>query len=282
MEGWIKLHRQILESDLWLDEKFTRGQAWADLLMIACHKESSFRKRGIKVCLTRGQIGKSLDELSKRWKWSIGKVKRFLVELENENQISVNNSNVNQIITILNYNKYQGDDNANGVANRNANSIANDYTDGTQTIMQTETQTESLIAMQTESLTETYKNDKNLSSTHVGAHEAELDLLDCYNLLLNNPIWYEPFCMNNRLTPQQFAEYLKQFFADLQDRGETTKSEKDAKHHFSSWYKLNKNKNNETDRKTSKTNKARSLYGEYEAIRDGQRPYAGEETLPDL
>lgn len=248
MEGWIKLYRQMLDSDLWLDEKFTRGQAWADLLMLANYKESSFRKRGIKVSLVRGQIGKSLDELSKRWKWSIGKVKRFLIELEDENQILINNSNVNQVITIVNYNKYQSDDNANDNANSNA--------DETQTILQTDTQTESQtdtqIAMQTESLTETSKKAKNLSPTPVGAYEAEPDLLTCYNSLLNSPIWYEPFCMNNHLTPQQFADYLKRFFSDLQDRGETSKSEKDAKHHFSSWFKLNKNKNDETNRKLSK------------------------------
>lgn len=282
MEGWIKLYRQVLDSDLWLDEKFTRGQAWADLLMLANYKESSFRKRGIKVSLVRGQIGKSLDELSKRWKWSIGKVKRFLIELEDENQILVNNSNVNQIITIVNYDKYQGDDNANETQIVSQTGTQTDAQIDTQTESQTGMQTGMQTVLQTESLTETSKKAKNLTPTHVGAYEADPDLPTCYDLLSNSQIWHEPFCMNNHLTPQQFADYLKRFFSDLQDRGETSKSEKDAKHHFASWFKLNKNKSNETDRKLSKSDKARNLFGEYESIRDGNSPYASEATLPDL
>lgn len=276
MEGWIKLHRQILDSDLWTDEKFTRGQAWVDLLMIACHKESSFRKRGIKVYLKRGQVGKSLDELSKRWRWSIGKVKRFLLELENETQIIIDNNNVNQIITIVNYNKYQTDNNANNNAddytNNIANRNANDNADEMQNDMQINMQTEMQIAMQTE----TYKNDKNITPTHAYMREAETDLENCFNALLNDAIWYESFCMNNHLTLQQFADYLKQFFVELQNRGETSKSEKDAKHHFASWYKLNKNRNNETDRKHSKADKTRNLVTELAAYSEG-----GTSSLPD-
>lgn len=278
MEGWIKLHRSVLDSELWIDEKFTRGQAWVDLLLLASHKETSFRKRGIKVYLKRGQVGKSLDELSKRWKWSIGKVKRFLIELENEMQIIVDNNNVNQVITIINYSKYQGDSNANNTANDNTDSVTDDNANETQTEMQTEPQTE----MQTETLTETYKNDKKIFSTPAYTREAETDLENCYTALSNNAIWFEPFCMNNHLTPDQFRQYLKCFFVELQNRGETTKSEKDAKHHFANWFNLNKNKLHETDQKLSKADKARKLFDEYEAVRGGQCPFSDGEVLPDL
>lgn len=253
MEGWIKLHRQMLNSDLWLSEKFSRGQAWADLIMIASYKESSYRKRGIKVSLLRGQIGKSLDELSKRWMWSIGKVKRFLNELENENQIKVANGTVNQIITILNYDKYQSDSitnsNADSNTNNNADDNANSITDGNQIDTQTDTQTE------------TYKKEKNnilpLTPTYTCAHEAEVDLDVCLDSLLNERVWLEQFCMNKHITPQNFAVHLKSFFAELQNRGETSKSIKDAKFHFSNWFKTNKL--NETDRKLSKADKTRNI-----------------------
>jgi hypothetical protein len=45
--GWIKLHRKIVESPDWLSEPFTRGQAWVDLLLIANHTTGHIRKRGI-------------------------------------------------------------------------------------------------------------------------------------------------------------------------------------------------------------------------------------------
>ena len=248
MEGWIKLHRQILDSELWIEEKFTRGQAWVDLLMLATHKDSSFRKRGIKINLHRGQVGKSLDELSKRWRWSIGKVKRFLNELENETQIKIDNNNVNQVITIVNYDKYQVYSNANEYANDkaedNADSNANSDANGTQTAMQTET----------------FKNDKNnILLARAYTCEAEIDLNSCFDALLSDILWMEQFCMNNHLSPQAFTDFLKSFFAELQNRGETSKSIKDAKYHFSNWFKQNKNKDDGSNRKPSKSDKTRNL-----------------------
>lgn len=244
MEGWIKLYRQILDSDLWLEEKFTRGQAWIDLLMLATHKESSFRKRGIKIHLYRGQVGKSLDELSKRWRWSIGKVKRFLVELENETQIVINNNNVNQIITIVNYDKYQVISNAIEYADSNTGNNTNEYANSDANSTQTET----------------FKNEKNnIPLAHAYMCEAEMNLNSCLDALLNEVFWIEQFCMNNHLAPQMFADYLKRFFVELQNRGETSKTIKDAKFHFANWFKQNKNKDDETNRKPSKSDKTRNL-----------------------
>lgn len=96
---------------MWKDEKFSRGQAWIDLLMLANHKDSYVRKRGIKIDVLRGQVGWSERQLAERWQWSRGKVRRFLDELENDLQISQQNGpqniNVTSLITIVNYEKYQ-------------------------------------------------------------------------------------------------------------------------------------------------------------------------------
>ena len=42
--GWISLYRSILNNDFWLSEKFTRGQAWVDLLLLAKYKEGFIYK----------------------------------------------------------------------------------------------------------------------------------------------------------------------------------------------------------------------------------------------
>ncbi|KKM27895.1 hypothetical protein LCGC14_1570130 [marine sediment metagenome] len=46
--GYIKLWRKLQNSSLWLDEKFTRGQAWVDLICLANHKNGYIRKRGVR------------------------------------------------------------------------------------------------------------------------------------------------------------------------------------------------------------------------------------------
>jgi hypothetical protein len=107
MEGWIKIHRKLSENPLWQCEPFTRGQAWIDLILLTNHEGNFFYKRGVKIDVKRGQCGWSELALSKRWQWSRSKVRKFLKELEKEQQIIQQKSNVTQIITVINYEKYQ-------------------------------------------------------------------------------------------------------------------------------------------------------------------------------
>lgn len=123
MEGWISLHRRLALHDLWLKEPFTRGQAWVDMLMLANHKPGWIMVRGIQVDIGRGQVGWSILRLSKRWKWSQGKVKRYLASLEKMHQIRVQKviqnhtqsgeqsgeqkNSVTSLITIVNYESFQ-------------------------------------------------------------------------------------------------------------------------------------------------------------------------------
>ena len=116
-KNWVKINRSLLESDIWRQEPFARGQAWVDLILLANHSEGFIRARGVKITLKRGQVGRSQVELSKRWKWSRGKVKRFLDELEVEQQIEQQKNNVNSVISIVNYDKYQSSSTADSTAN---------------------------------------------------------------------------------------------------------------------------------------------------------------------
>jgi hypothetical protein len=114
MEGYFYTYRKFLDSDLWLDEPFTKGQAWIDLIGLATHDHKYFFVRGIKVDLERGQVGWSEPKLALRWKWSRTKLKNFLKVLEKEQQITVHRDNVNQIITLINYDMYQSKEQQSG------------------------------------------------------------------------------------------------------------------------------------------------------------------------
>ena len=110
-KGYISLWRSIQDNEMWFEEPFTRAQAWIDLLLLANHKTTYMRVRGIRLEVERGQIGRSKETLADRWKWSRSKVMRFLDELENdgmiEQQTSIKNSRLPRIISIVNYEKYQ-------------------------------------------------------------------------------------------------------------------------------------------------------------------------------
>lgn len=107
MDGWIKIHRQLSDNDLWTCEPFSRGQAWIDMILLANHKPNFFYKRGVKVNVNRGQLAWSELALSERWKWSRSKVRKFLKDLEKEHQIEQQKTNVTQVVTIKNYDKFQ-------------------------------------------------------------------------------------------------------------------------------------------------------------------------------
>lgn len=121
MSGWIKLHRKITENPLYFSEPFNRSMAWIDLLLLANHADNYFFKRGIRVEVKVGQIGYDLDSLAKRWKWSRGKVERFILMLENDNQVVRQKTNVTTLISIVNYKEYQTDDKPNDKPNSKAN-----------------------------------------------------------------------------------------------------------------------------------------------------------------
>lgn len=121
MSGWIRLHRKITENPLYFSEPFNRSMAWIDLLLLANHSENYFFKRGIRVDIKVGQIGYDLDSLAKRWKWSRGKVERFILMLENDNQVIRQKTNVTTLISIVNYKEYQTDDKPNRKPSSKAN-----------------------------------------------------------------------------------------------------------------------------------------------------------------
>lgn len=127
MSGWIKLHRKITDNPLYFSEPFTRSMAWVDMLLIANHTDNFFFKRGIRVDIKTGQIGYDLDTLGKRWKWSRGKVERFLQMLEKDEQIVRQKTNVTTLISIVNYKEYQTDDKPNRKANDKPNSKPNEH-----------------------------------------------------------------------------------------------------------------------------------------------------------
>lgn len=68
----------------------------------------------------------------------------------------------------------------------------------------------------------------------------ELGLEDCYREIMSEEIWAQDVLMaavrkGYKLDQQKLAEYVTEFFGELKCRGETSRSLKGAKEHFSNW-----------------------------------------------
>lgn len=131
--AWARLHRKLTDSELWLAEPFTRGQAWADLFARAAYKPGYVRIHGVRVPYDRGQLVASHRYLSTRWQWSRGKVIRFLNELKTDHQIDIATSGVTTVVTILNYDLYQSGDTTNSTTDRATDRATNGPQTGPQT-----------------------------------------------------------------------------------------------------------------------------------------------------
>lgn len=109
MQGWIKLHRKIQEHWLYQEKrKFSRFEAWIDLLMMVNHEDAKVVLGNELIEVKRGQRITSIRQLCDRWGWSNTKVTQFLKLLESDGMATVKSDSKKTVITIDNYDFYQG------------------------------------------------------------------------------------------------------------------------------------------------------------------------------
>lgn len=112
MEGWIKIHRKILENPVVCKDSETFS-IWLFLLLSATHQEIPTVFKGEKITLKKGQLITGILSISKKLKINKDKVQRTLKCFETDKQINQETSNKNRLITILNWEQYQNNDNQN-------------------------------------------------------------------------------------------------------------------------------------------------------------------------
>ena len=109
MEGWISLQRKMQEHWLWEENRvFSKAEAWIDLLLFVNHAPNKITIKGVIIDVERGSTCRSLETLSKKWKWSTSKVTRFLKLLKSDGMINYETKRVTTYITVCNYESYQG------------------------------------------------------------------------------------------------------------------------------------------------------------------------------
>lgn len=228
-EGWICIYRAIEEDPMYFAEPFTRMQAFIDLILITNHERTVFFKRGIKITVERGQTVRSEDELALRWKWSRGKVRRFLLELENDTKIVQQKTRLCNCISIVNYDKYQ--------LGGTTDSTTNDTTDST-TDSTTKNNNDNNILI----------NYDNNAHTRESVEQQNDDIDNDILQLKNSVVWIEQICMKHKILPDQLPEIFDAFAAECRCNGLKRHQDlKDAQRHFNNWlriYKQNSNGNN--------------------------------------
>ena len=123
--NWIKLHRSLLESDIWGDPSLVTLWIWC--LLRANHRDREFQGRIIR----RGSFVTGRHQAAQELGYSGGKVLRGLDRLESRGMITRQANNRFTIVTICKYESYQGTEIDDGTANGTADGTANGTADGT-------------------------------------------------------------------------------------------------------------------------------------------------------
>jgi len=108
MEGWIKIHRKIINWE-WYDDINTKV-LFLHLLLTANHEDKKWRGQIIK----RGQKITSLSHLAKELGLTVKQIRVSLNKLKETNEITNKGTNKFTLITIEKYNDYQINENENG------------------------------------------------------------------------------------------------------------------------------------------------------------------------
>ena len=131
--GWIKVYRKIEDCPFWFEERFTYGQAWIDLLLMANHRSKRILFDATWIEIQQGQILTSIRKLSTRWGWSVKRTMRFLDNLAADNMVIRESNTKRTLITIVNYSVYQSNGNTDDNADDNTDCNTDYNTDCTQT-----------------------------------------------------------------------------------------------------------------------------------------------------
>lgn len=121
MDGWIKIHRKMLNWE-WYDDINTKT-LFIHLLLTANHKDKKWRGQLIQ----RGQLITSLEHLSNETKLSVQQIRTSLNKLKSTNEITTKVTNKYTLVNIEKYSDYQICENENNKQNniRNNNQTTN-------------------------------------------------------------------------------------------------------------------------------------------------------------
>lgn len=256
--SWIKLHRCLQQHWLWSDAERLRW--WLDLLFMAAWKPRQVMHDSHIITLQRGQIIASVSLLCQKWQKNHQTVIRYLNTLEREGMIERKVMyRQTAIITICNYECYQGDDTdmIDTIADTQTNTQTSAMVDD-----QTDTQMYSVLRIKENSSTLTPKEKLKKESPRAPFSEPSPASVAAVtpdpSPVLSSPLasppsfasqlngnerWQASIAKKHNLQPHEVREQLDVFWLDVECRGATHRNVSDAKRHFTDWLAIQQEQN---------------------------------------
>lgn len=116
-QGWISIYRKIQNSFVWTNSD--QLKLWLLILMKANHSENKFLFNGEELSVSKGQMVTGVNVLASEFNEGVKPVNRvagrtlwrWLKKFEKEQMLSIESTSKYSVITVLNWDEYQQNDN---------------------------------------------------------------------------------------------------------------------------------------------------------------------------
>ena len=248
MAGWIKIYRDLQEH--WLSQDFEKLGWWVDLLLSANHKDNKVLVKNQLVELQKGQMIVSLSFLAERWGKSKRTILKFLELLESEQMIARKSNRKVTILTICNYDGYQGAEIA-----KVTDTCTDKYPMSNRCVTETKNEEEC-------------KEIYNTPTAHTYTREDEF--ISKYR---REGRWPEA-CLILHLKSVEECEHLfDRWILEYQHKGQTHSDYTDFKGHFIQWARITIQKEKKQNGDNSKTSQRRGVQVVANSPEDYQGPF---------
>lgn len=115
-KGYVAIFRSLQDHWIWEvepSEKYSKGQAWIDLLLSVNYKENKMLFDNKLIIVHQGERVTSIKKLADKWHWSRTSVRKFLELLKQDDMIEYTTNNKGTWLKVLNYSDYQENGNSN-------------------------------------------------------------------------------------------------------------------------------------------------------------------------
>lgn len=133
--GWIKLHRQIVDSSIWKQkEPFDDRSAWIDLLLMTNHEDRTMPIANKQfVVIHAGQLHTSMQHLADRWHWSRDRVIRYFRRLSAQGMCTTKSTPYGTTVSIVKWGFFQVGRTTDTTTDNTTDDTTGTTTDATQT-----------------------------------------------------------------------------------------------------------------------------------------------------
>jgi DNA-binding transcriptional regulator YhcF (GntR family) len=112
MDGWIKLHRCLINKPIWAASKPEQKAVLITILCLANHESKEWIWQGQKFVVREGQFITSLDSLAKKSGVSRKSVRTALANFEKLEFLANESAKTGRLITVINWALYQSQEEA--------------------------------------------------------------------------------------------------------------------------------------------------------------------------